>query len=185
MNFKRLRQILVKMSKRTLHALIINCFLISTIYAGDLNAQQIKSVKDASIKIKLENADLVSVFHDIEAKTDYEFTYKKEDLDQNFRFTAKFNKATVAEVLLEISKQTNLKFRQVNNNIHISKKSKETRNEQILEVIIQGSITIVKDKYAISLTIFPKLAVQTNRGRTASEDLKLLLASVGNEGLKV
>lgn len=150
MNFNLLRQIFYKMSKRTLHALIINCLLIGVIYANDLNAQQIKSVKEASIEIRFENANLMQVFQTIEAKTDYEFSYKREDLDRKFRFTANFNKVSVADVLLEISKQSNLKFKQVNNNIHISKKSTKVKDEQSLEIFIQnvtitGQVTSSED----------------------------------------
>ncbi len=141
MNFKLLRQILLKMSKKTFQALIINCLLMGAIYANGLNAQEIKSVKFTSITVNLQKVGLMDVFHDIEAKTSYEFSYENEDLDRNFQFTGKFNNATVADVLLEISKQTDLKFRQVNNNIHISKKDTKDKSEQFLEVIIQG-ITI-------------------------------------------
>lgn len=141
MNFKLLRQILIKMSKKTFQALIINCLLMGAIYANGLKAQEIKSVKFTSITVNLQNVELMDVFRTIEAETSYEFSYENKDLDRNFQFTGKFNKATVADVLLEISKQTDLKFRQVNNNIHISKKDTKDKNEQFLEVIIQG-ITI-------------------------------------------
>lgn len=44
MDFKLLRQILLKMSKKTFHAMIINCLLISAIYASGLKAQEIKCI---------------------------------------------------------------------------------------------------------------------------------------------
>ncbi len=141
MNFNLLRQIFYEMSRRTLHALIINGLFIGVIYANDLNAQQVKSVKETSIEIQFENASLMQVFQIIEAKTNYDFSYKREDLDRDFRFTAKFENASVADVLLEISKQTGLKFKQVNNNIHISKKAKKDKKEEFLEILIQN-ITI-------------------------------------------
>jgi len=138
MEFNLLRQILIKMSKRTIQAMIINCLMISVIYANGLNAQEIKSVKETSIKINIQNANLMQVFKEIELKTGYKFSYENKDLDREFRFTGNFRKGSVADVLLEISKQTGLKFKQVNNNIHISKKDKSVRNEEFLEVIIQG-----------------------------------------------
>ncbi len=141
MNFKLLRQIIFKMSKGTLQALIINCMLIGALYASDLNAQQIKSVKDVAIKLKIDDADLAHVLRNIENKTNYEFSYKKEDLDPNFRFSGNYIKGSVADVLLEISKQTDLKFRQVNNNIHITKRKSDVKQPESIEVIIQG-ITI-------------------------------------------
>ncbi len=140
MDLKLLRQILLKMSKRTLHAFIINSLLISTLYANGINAQEVRSVKETMIKIKVENANLYQVFTSIEAKTSYEFSYDKKDLDDQYRLTGKFNNVSVAEVLLEISKQTDLKFRQVNNNIHISKRVTESADEKDLEIIIEGII---------------------------------------------
>ena len=141
MDFKLLRQILFKMSKRSLQALILNCLLLGTLYASNLNAQQIKSVKEVAIKLKIENADLVQVLQNIEYSTDYKFSYRREDIDPDFRFSGKFNNASVADVLLDISRQTDLKFKQVNNNIHISKRNTKTREDQVIEIIIQG-ITI-------------------------------------------
>lgn len=49
MDLLLLRQILYNMSRRFLQALFINCLLISALYASNLNAQQIKSVKEVSI----------------------------------------------------------------------------------------------------------------------------------------
>ncbi len=138
MDLKLIRQILLNMSRRMLQVFLVNCMLLNTLYASNLNAQQVKSVKDVLIKIKLENANLHQVLTGIESKTVYEFSYDGEDLDNEFRFTAKFNNASVADVLLEISKQTNLKFRQVNNNIHISKKAIDSMDEKPLEIIIDG-----------------------------------------------
>jgi len=141
MDFKLLRQILFKMSKRSLHALLVNCFLVSALYASNLKAQQIKSVKEVAIKFKIENADLVQVLEYIENRTDYEFSYKREDIDPGFRFSGTFNNASVADVLLEISRKSDLKFRQVNNNIHISKRRTKDKEDQVIEIVIQG-ITI-------------------------------------------
>ncbi|MEQ6122484.1 TonB-dependent receptor [Reichenbachiella sp. MALMAid0571] len=125
------------MSKRSLHALIVNCLLMSTIYADGLKAQtSIQSVKKASINIEFEDFNLTQLIGEIEAITDYEFSYNREDLDRKFRFSGKFRGTTVADLLVETSKQTNLKFRQVNNIIHISKKSTLSKKEEALEVII-------------------------------------------------
>jgi len=138
MSIKLLRQILFRMSKRSIQALLLNCLLLGTMYASGQKEQQIKSVKDVAIKLKIENADLVQVLQHIEYNTDYKFSYRREDIDPDFRFTGRFNKASVADILLEISRQTNLKFRQVNNNIHISQRKKVDGLDQAIEVIIQG-----------------------------------------------
>ncbi|MCG8306427.1 MAG: carboxypeptidase-like regulatory domain-containing protein, partial [Cytophagales bacterium] len=129
------------MSQKALQALVVNCMLMGVLYASDTNAQQIRSVKDVVVKFHVENSALERVLRSIEEQTDFEFTYRKEDVDPEFLFSGKFTKASVADVLLEISRQTDLKFKQVNNNIHISKKSSDTRSDKEIEIVIQG-ITI-------------------------------------------
>jgi TonB-linked SusC/RagA family outer membrane protein len=137
MNLLLLRQVLYNMSKRSLQALIVNCMLISALYASNLNAQEIKSVRDVTIKLKIENASIIDILQNIESKTSYEFSFKREDIDPGIKISGKFADASVADVLMEISKQSDLKFKQVNNNIHISKRGSKTDN-QIIEIVIQG-----------------------------------------------
>lgn len=137
MNFKTLRQILFKMSKRTLHAMMVNIVLISTIYASGSTAQSVLSVKEASIELRLKNVDLFKVLDEIEYQTDYEFSYKLEDLDSNIRISGNFKNAKVSDVLFEISKQASLKFRQVNNSIHISRLFDGNPHRNVLEIEIE------------------------------------------------
>lgn len=138
MDLKLLRQILFKMSKGTFHAIIVNCIILTAVYASDVTAQQIQSVKDVSISLKAQTTTLNKVLRDIESLTDYRFSFRKEDLDGQAIIATSANNATVAEVLLDISKTTGLKFRQVNNNIYISKKDQGVASEKELEIIIQG-----------------------------------------------
>ncbi len=126
------------MSKRLLYALIINCILIGVLYASNIRAQEIRSVKETRVTVSFDNADINQVIRSLEAITNYQFSYKQEDLDRKFHLTGEFKDASVAEILLEISKRSPLKFKQVNNNIHISTKTKSDKHEKYLEIIIQG-----------------------------------------------
>lgn len=141
MDLLLLRQILYNMSMRSLQALFINCILICAIYASDLSAQHIKSVKEVIVELKIENQTLLNVLRNIEGRTGFEFSFKKEDIDPNIRISGNFHNSSVADVLMEISRQSDLKFKQINNNIHISKKENNSTHEAPLEIIIQG-ITI-------------------------------------------
>lgn len=136
-----LRQILYNMSRRFIQALFINCILIGALYASNLNAQQIKSVKEVSIDLKINNLALVNVLKSIESRTGYEFSFKKEDIDPGIRISGNFTNSSVADVLMEISRQSDLKFKQINNNIHISKREVKSDLSESLEIVIQG-ITI-------------------------------------------
>ncbi len=135
MDFKTLRQILFKMSIRTLYAIFVNCILLSTIYAEGTNAQGVKSVKETQVQFSLKKAPLLTVLEQIEKQTDFEFTYKIEDLVHKVQISGDFTNAKVADVLAYISKKAKLKFRQVNNNIHISKISNANKGEEAVEVV--------------------------------------------------
>jgi len=87
---------------------------------------------------------LIRVFNDLEAKTNYSFVFDKDDefLNEQFNFDRK--KVTVEEVLIEISKEHNLKFKQVNDNITVSRilKSGEPKVEIALqEKTVTGMVT--------------------------------------------
>ncbi len=91
MKLKLLRQLL-KMSKVTLYAFIINAILLLTLYAaGDPNIQSIKSIREVSLHLALKNASLIDVFKSIEVQTGYQFPYRPEGLNLAVRITIDFN----------------------------------------------------------------------------------------------
>ncbi len=116
--------------------IVAGCFLTLLLFSQAFAAQPIKSVKEASVKLEVNNANLFEVLANIEAMTDYSFSYRKEDLNSELLFTGSYNQVTVAEILMEISKRSGLKFRQVNNNIYISKSKSDS--DKPLEIIIDG-----------------------------------------------
>ncbi|MCG8309793.1 MAG: TonB-dependent receptor [Cytophagales bacterium] len=118
--------------------LFYQVFFVSIMLASGLEAQQIKSVKEVPVKIELNHERLIDVFHYLEKNTDFIFVYDKEDNFLNQRINLQGGKTTVENVLLEISKHTKLRFKQINNSISVKKVDK--RNNSV-EIIIQG-ITI-------------------------------------------
>ncbi|MCK5368215.1 MAG: TonB-dependent receptor, partial [Cyclobacteriaceae bacterium] len=95
-------------------------------------------VKEVAVKITSENARLIDVFNEIENKTDFRFVYDKKDKYLYEHVDISHNRLTVENHLLQISKQTKLGFRQVNNNISVKKLNQNQRQE--IEIIIQGRI---------------------------------------------
>ena len=135
MKSKLLVQLLM-FSKRAFYGFILQCLLLNFIWASVSTAQQVQSVNEVKISLNLENASIVDVFREIEAQTSFVFTYISEDLNPKFRFTRRTRNMIVSEVLLEISKNANLKFKQVNNNINVS--PRQLREvDKVIEVIIQ------------------------------------------------
>ncbi|MEQ9286129.1 MAG: SusC/RagA family TonB-linked outer membrane protein [Cyclobacteriaceae bacterium] len=141
---KTILNVVITMSKKLLQALFVNCLLLSTIYASNSNAQYVRSVRSEKIDIELNKTTLVRAFNKIESMTNYNFAYQDEDISKKLRISGKFQKKSVADVLTEISKQSKLKFRQVNNTIHISKNEEFPNNSVevvLMDVDISGKIT--------------------------------------------
>ncbi len=138
---KDLLRKIVMISKRVFYGVFINCLLASTLWAITGNAQEIKSIYQVQVQIKLQELNIPQVFNKIEDQTGLIFSFNKEDVKQSIQMNSRLNKASVADVLLEISKQADLKFKQVNNNIHVTPKKAKERGKNKIEVILQG-ITI-------------------------------------------
>ncbi len=188
MNLKTIRQIIYYMSRKTLHAFIINCLVLSTVYAASLNAQDIMSVRKVSVALQFDNATLIKVFNEIEFETDYKFAYQAEDINSHVRISASFKDVSVADVLLEVSKQADLKFKQINNTIHISKKVKNTEVEDVIQVIIQGiSITgkVTSSDDGEGLPGVNVIVKETNQGTVTDVEGNYALGVPDNESILV
>jgi TonB-linked SusC/RagA family outer membrane protein len=115
---------------------ILQVVFMSVLIASDLDAQQIQSVREVKIEIKLKDASLIDCFHAIEKETNYQFTYDKRILRSDTRINYVSSNVMLSEFLLELSKNADLKFKQVNNTINVQKNSR--KSDTPLEVIIQG-----------------------------------------------
>ncbi|MEL7001995.1 MAG: carboxypeptidase-like regulatory domain-containing protein, partial [Bacteroidota bacterium] len=116
----RLLQLIITSLKLSCYILILQVVFMTSLMAFDANAQ-LKSVKEVYISINFKNADVYEVFKEIESKTDFTFHFFKMDIKKNIRVDIKEESITVADVLYKISDVANLKFRQVNNNIAVSR----------------------------------------------------------------
>ena len=139
MKFKLLDK-LIMLSKYSLKGVLLQCLLLNAIWAADINAQEVKSVNDVSLNLKVENASLSELFQVIEKSTNFYFSFSSEDISKDFTYTKNKRNITVRDVLLEVSEKANLKFKQVNRNIIVQKNNSDKAKPEI-EVVIQG-ITI-------------------------------------------
>lgn len=139
-----LQRIIIMLSKNFAYALIINLLTFTVIVADNLNGQDLKSVREVSIDLNLKSAGLMEVFNAIEKQTEYSFAFDKTVIDENVSLDLNGNNKFVADYLLEISEKTDLKFRQVNNQITVNKvkKKKDTKLEVIIDgITITGKVT--------------------------------------------
>lgn len=140
---------LIMLSKNALYGILLQALLFNFIWAADTNAQEVKNVNHVEVNLNLKDATLIDVFRKIESQTNFVFSYINEEVDRSYRVTRNYKRTTLSKVLLEISRDANLKFKQVNNNINVTALEGKEPVEAI-EVIIQtrnitGKVTSMED----------------------------------------
>ena len=125
-------------TKYTLYGTLLQCIFLSMLFASEGRSQDASSVRDVYINVNLKDVKILDAFKAIEAKTDYKFLYHFKDIDKNVRVTLDAKKQTVANLLLQISSQAKVQFRQVNNSINVKPITKRGQEKQPLEVMIDG-----------------------------------------------
>jgi len=139
-------QLIKLLSKYTLYGILIQTFFLTFIFAGNGTAQN-KSVKEVYIDVFDSYGNVEEVFKSIENQTEFEFAYSKKNLLKKKDFKLTSGKRPVNLVLLELSKEFGLKFKQVNKSISASPILKNdlrnniSRVEVVADVNITGKVT--------------------------------------------
>ena len=142
---------LVAMSRHVLFGLILQSMLSCMLIAGDLHAQwQKKSIEDIYLSIEADNLRIADVFHTISEETGFSFAYNEKLINLRQRISLQADNASLADILREISKTAELKFKRVNEYIHVGKLEKNEDNTIEEKIVIQsinisGKITSEED----------------------------------------
>ena len=176
-----LRQILIKMSKICIYGMIVQISAYSFAFAVSSRAQD-KSVNAIQVQLDLKSpVQLEKVFKRIEKSTDFHFSYVDEQLNSS-SYAVDINNSQIllGDLLMNISRQTDLSFRRVKDHIFIAKK--EEGIEPIVEDIemalkITGKITDEKGEPLPGATVLEK---GTTNGTTTDLDGKFQLNSSEN-----
>ncbi|MDN5212729.1 TonB-dependent receptor [Fulvivirgaceae bacterium BMA12] len=145
----KLLQEIIMFSKYVAYGVLIQIFFLNILIAADLNAQKVKSVKTLRAELTQKAMPLKSIFREIEKETGLIFSYDENELGRKLgkEVILKERNATVAMILTDISRQENLKFKQVNRNISVKKIPKRETDENpsievlINEILVRGKIT--------------------------------------------
>ncbi len=117
---------------------VLQCFLLGMLVAGTSEAQNtVQSVREAQLSLNLKNASLEECFRLVENLTEYRFTYDRRIIDRKVKVTLQSGTQTVSDILLELSRQAGLSFKQINNTINVQEATKGS-NQAIVEVNLQG-----------------------------------------------
>ncbi|WP_020530356.1 TonB-dependent receptor [Flexithrix dorotheae] len=151
MKLKLLRQILV-MSKFALFGIFIQALFCGLLVAKEGKAQKAESIEKIFLSLDLDNVRLIDAFSKIEKATDLNFAYYKTTINKKQRISLNASNESLGNLLRTISKNTDLKFKRVNDNIFVSKKKWQPVKANILadvievkQVVIKGTVTSEED----------------------------------------
>ena len=157
--------------------------------ASAYSINQAQALDDVFISIDLRNSDLVHALDVIESRTDYEFAYDERVLRLNSDISVTSPKISVKKVLLEISRQADVGFQRVNNQIDVKiiKKSESERViESPLEVELSGKVTDENDEALPGASVLVKgtsigttTDVDGNYALTVPDDAVVIYSFVG------
>ncbi|MEQ9285768.1 MAG: TonB-dependent receptor [Cyclobacteriaceae bacterium] len=129
------------MTKFTLRLFILIGLTLQVSLAGNSSAQ-VKSVRDVRITLSERNTSLLEVFQEIEKSTDYTFNFSKDKINLSKSVSIGQENASVERILLDLSKEHGLAFKQVNNNISVFRnKGNATQDNIELEILVDVEIS--------------------------------------------
>lgn len=134
---KYIFQTILMVTKYSMYTFLALVLTMSSILADSVSGQ-VKSVKEVVIELNTKGIALNRVLKDIEKQTNFRFFYTDQSLSNDVNVSLSKKRGTVAEYLLEISSQTGVHFRQVNQTISISKG--KDQSAETIEVIINKQI---------------------------------------------
>jgi TonB-linked SusC/RagA family outer membrane protein len=164
-------KLLAAMTKLSFYGIILQLAFAGALIASDLNAQKIQSIREVYINLDLDNASLLETFRAIERQTNYKFGYENAIIDNDIKVDFNRKKISVADALLEISKISGLKFRQINNYINIDVREEDQKPS--VEVVIQGinvSGTVTSEEDGSGLPGVNVIIKSTNQGTVTDLD---------------
>jgi len=193
MKFKPILQLLAMTSKFVLYGIVLQCFFASFLLALNSEAQKIQSVKEVYVKLNFKDVSLKEAFKIIENNTGYSFAYEREVINSKVSFNRSYNNATsLSDILLDISKEAGLQFKQINRSIIVDKAINFNEVKNDIEVIIQtknvnGKVTSEEEVDGIpGVNVLEKgtsngtvTDIQGNFALEVSEGATLVFSSVG------
>ncbi len=123
------------MSKYTLIGFLLQTIFYPFLFAESTKGQ--RSLENIFVTIELKESNVKEVFTKIEKLTDFQFAYKKGEINKKQSISVKQQDISLANLLREIARATNLKFKRVNEIIHV------TENGHLANAVFE---IIVKDR---------------------------------------
>ncbi|MFY0598928.1 MAG: TonB-dependent receptor [Cyclobacteriaceae bacterium] len=130
------------MSKFCIYGIVLQLSIYSFVLATDVGAQY-KSVNEIKLDLSMKSpTNLKKVLNEIEKSTGFQFSFIDQELisSSNYSLNLPSNEYNLGDLLRNISEQSGLTFKRVNDNIYIRKRQYED-NVSITEVMTKSEIT--------------------------------------------
>lgn len=140
MKWKLLRQLFF-MSKLLFYSLVVQICFTGLLLASDGLAQEKVSIEEVYLSLDLKNASLEKTLEAISQKTNFKFAFEQKNVEEIESISTNASNESLADVLRDISKNTDLSFKRVNDNIYVSKKrflGKSVEEDLINSGLFQG-----------------------------------------------
>ncbi|MDZ7606663.1 MAG: SusC/RagA family TonB-linked outer membrane protein [Cyclobacteriaceae bacterium] len=147
-----LTKTIVAMSRIALFGAVMQCLFFSLLLA-DETADQPQSINDIHLSIHV-NGKVVDVFNQIEEKTEFRFSYNKTLLNLNNSVSVNVSEQSLSDILLSVSRQSDLRFRRINESIHVAelRRKEEPVSEEITALqamTVTGKVTSRDDSESL------------------------------------
>src|SRR5690606_26821964 len=163
----KLQRTIYMLSRYFLQGLVLQMLFLNFVLAVNVNAQY-KKIDEVLVTLDRSELTLDHLFKQIEAKTDFQFSYDRKDFDTHLPIKVETRNASVEEYLKQAAQQAFLSFRQVNHNIDVKKsKSPAVLTPATINVVVSG---IVRDQNGESMPGVTVSVVGTTIGMVTDLD---------------
>ncbi|MCE7054948.1 SusC/RagA family TonB-linked outer membrane protein [Algoriphagus sp. AGSA1] len=138
---KKLPPALRTLVMRLFTACLLSCWMHTMVFAVDLHAQKLE---ETFVSFSSGELALSESFSQIERQTGFKFSYETK-LALNTKVTYSKTRTDLQTILEEISGQSNLKFKQINNTIAVSNKKKPTLQASTQDRVTISGIVVDED----------------------------------------
>ncbi len=141
---KRLLKPIIMGVTYTFIGMVFQLLFINMLWATETHAQRVKSIQDVVVQIEIHDKTLMETFSYLERKSPFTFVYDKKDAFLTRKFNLEKQTLSIEEILVAIARENKLRFKQINNNITVSKPDEYT--DDVIEVVeinieVSGKVT--------------------------------------------
>ncbi len=131
----------IHMTKLLTIAFTFQCMSMSLLFAHEGNAQ-VKSIEEVYVHLSLSEVKVEVAFQRLERLTGFNFVFARKEIRKAPLINLESEGKSVYDLLIEVSRQANLRFKQVDGNIHVQQASQLSPPVQTLAVaeVIRGRV---------------------------------------------